>query len=128
VEIFALGSNYTSGSGNAASNNNSSFVSRREVRASNTTGALPAITSPQAVERGYTGGFDFECLIQSLRELFEQDRQLASQTDSTRCGICYLHFSVGELYYREEGFYICAGCEQCLGKHTMPMLRKQQKL
>ncbi|MBV9690859.1 MAG: hypothetical protein JO202_14265 [Ktedonobacteraceae bacterium] len=123
-----MSSNYTSGSGNAASNNNSSFVSRREVRASNTTGALPPITSLQAVERGYTGRFDFECLIQSLRELFARDRQIASLPDSTRCGICYLHFSIDELYYREEGFYICLGCEQSLGKHTMPMLRKQQKL
>ncbi|MBV8694086.1 MAG: hypothetical protein JO125_07370 [Chloroflexi bacterium] len=123
-----MSSNYASGSDNAVSNNSSSFVSRREVRASNATGALPAITAPQTVEHGYTGGFDFGCLIQSLRELFAQDRHIASQPDSTRCGICYLHFCVGELYYREEGFYICPGCERSLGKHTISMLRRQQKL
>jgi Pyruvate/2-oxoacid:ferredoxin oxidoreductase delta subunit len=80
------------------------------------------------VERSYGSSFDFEQMIQSLRELFEQDRQTASQSDSTRCGICYLYYPVSELQYRDEGFYLCKGCEQALGKHTLPMLRHQQKL
>jgi hypothetical protein len=94
------------------------------MRASNTTGSLPAIS----VGRSYSGSFDFEALISSLRELFAQDRQVASQQDSTRCGICYLHFTVSELHYREEeGFYVCLNCERTLGKHILPMVRRQQK-
>ena len=88
---------------------------------------LPA-TGAIGVERGYGSSFDFEQMIQSLHDLFEQDRQIASQQDSTRCGICYLHFSVTDLQYREEGFYVCTGCEGALGKHTLSMLRRQQKL
>ncbi len=38
-----MGNNYTSGSG--TSGNSSSFVSRREMRATNTTGALPVIST-----------------------------------------------------------------------------------
>src|SRR5579872_3035055 len=33
-------------------------------------------------------------LIDALRGLFEQDRAVASQGGTTRCGICYLHFSL----------------------------------
>jgi hypothetical protein len=117
-----LGSNYTSGSG--ASGNGSSFVSRREMRATNQTGALPVI----GTSRSYTGSSDFENLIASLRELFAQDRQVASQQEGTRCGICYLHFTVSSLTYREEeGFYVCQGCERGLGKYKIPMIRRQQK-
>ena len=121
-EAYALGNNYTSGSG--TSGNSSSFVSRREMRATNTTGALPVISTG----RTYTSSFDIEELIESLHELFALDRQTASQQDSTRCGICYMHFSVGSLVYREEeGFYICKNCERTLGKQKLPMLRRQQK-
>jgi protein-arginine kinase activator protein McsA len=94
------------------------------MRASNATGALPAIN----VGRTYAGSFDFEALISSLRELFSQDRQVASQQDSTRCGICYLYFTLSELNYREEeGFYVCQNCQQALSKQMLPMVRRQQK-
>ena len=103
----------------------SSFVSRREVRAANPTGALPVISSG----RTYSGSFAIDDLIASLHELFALDRQTASQPDSTRCGICYMHFSASTLVYREEeGFYVCRGCERALGKQTVPMIRRQQKL
>jgi ribosomal protein S14 len=117
-----LGNNYTSGSG--TSGNSNAFVSRREMRATNATGALPVISTG----RTYTSSFDIEELIASLHELFALDRQTASQQDSTRCGICYMHFSVSSLVYREEeGFYICKNCERTLGKQKIPMLRRQQK-
>jgi hypothetical protein len=117
---------YTPGSGNGSSSNGSSFVSRREIRANNATGTLPAVGIASA-GRGYTGQFDFEAMLVSLHDLFEHDRQVASQADSTRCGICYLHFSPAELHYREEGFYACSDCERALGKQSLPMLRQQQK-
>jgi hypothetical protein len=91
------------------------------------TGALPALDTT-GVERGYSGAYDFEEMIQSLHELFERDRQIASQPDATRCGICYLHFPVSELHYRDEGFYVCQGCERALGNQRLPMIRVQQKL
>ncbi len=119
-----MGNNYTSGSGSGTSGNGSSFVSRREMRATNQTGALPVIST----SRSYSGSFDFDNLIASLRELFVQDRQVSSQQDSTRCGICYLHASISSLTYREEeGFYVCQGCERILGKNKIPMIRRQQK-
>ena len=117
-----MGSNYTSGSG--MSGNGSSFVSRREMRATNQTGALPVVST----SRSYSGSFDFENLIASLHELFVQDRQVSSQQEGTRCGICYLHFTVSSLSYREEeGFYVCHGCEPGLGKNIIPMIIRQQK-
>jgi len=94
------------------------------MRATNQTGALPVIST----SRSYSGSFDFDNLIASLRELFVQDRQVSSQQDSTRCGICYLHASISSLTYREEeGFYVCQGCERTLGKNKIPMIRRQQK-
>ncbi len=126
-----LSSEYTPGakSGETPSNNGSSFVSRREMRASNATGALPALGAvPAGTEHIPSSSYAFEYLIQSLRELFERDRQVASQPDATRCGICYLYFSVNELHYREEGFYVCVACEPALGKQSITMLRKQQKM
>ena len=122
-----MSNNHTPGSGNGTPNNNSSFASRREVRTNNMTGALPIVGS-SGIERHYSGHIDFDQMIQSLHELFERDRQIASQPDSSRCGICYLYFSVGDLQYREEGFYICPGCAQTLGNQSLPMLRAQQKL
>jgi hypothetical protein len=118
---------YTPGSDNglgAGNSNGSSFINRREVRASNDTGMLPIVTTG----RNYAGSLDLEKLIASLKEFFAQDRQVASQQDSTRCGICYMHHTVSELLYRdEEGFYVCKGCEHALGKANVPMLRRQQK-
>ncbi len=108
-------------------------VSRRDIRASNVTGALPVVSagstgSTGSEERSYSGSFDFEAMLISLHEIFEHDRQVASQQDARRCGICYLHFLVGELHYRgEEGFYVCGGCERAAGKYRIPMLRRQQK-
>jgi hypothetical protein len=129
VEFYALSSHYTPGSGNGASSNSNtnSFASRREFRANNITGMLPPLGTT-GVERNYGGAFDFDQMIESLHELFERDRQIASQPDATRCGICYLHFPVSELVYREEGFYLCQGCDHTLGKQAVPMLRRQQKL
>ncbi len=77
--------------------------------------------------RSYPGSCDFEEMLTSLRDLFTHDRQIASQSDSKRCGICYLHFSPSELHYREEGFYSCSNCERTLGKQALSMLRRQQK-
>lgn len=122
-----MSNNYLSGSGAGASNNSGSFVSRREVRASNVTGAMPALGSIGA-ERSYSSYTDFEQMLQSLHELFERDRQIASQPDSTRCGLCYLYSPVSELHYREEGLYVCQRCERALGKQNISILRKQQKL
>ena len=124
--MIALSNNYTSGSGGGASENGNAFISRREMRANNVTGALPIVGPTTGAE--HAGAHDFEHLILSLRELFAQDRQVASQSDATRCGICYLYFPVSELYYREEEFYVCQGCQHALGKQHLPMLRKQQKL
>jgi hypothetical protein len=119
-----LSSKYTPDSGSGPSNNSNSFASRREMRVTNQTGALPVV-SPG---RTYSGSFDFDNLIASLHELFVQDRQVASQQDSTRCGVCYLHFVVSILTYREEeGFYVCQNCERALGKQKIPMVRRQQK-
>lgn len=88
------------------------------------TGQLPTLNPA----RPYTGSFNFEEFIASLRELFAHDRQIASQADNKRCGICYLYFTASELHYREEeGFYICVSCERALGKQTLPMIRRQQK-
>jgi len=66
-------------------------------------------------------------LIDSLHELFSQDRAAASQGDSARCGICYLHFPLTALEYREaEGFYVCATCKRALGHNPLMMIRRQQ--
>lgn len=117
---------FSSHHGSSSGHNSHNF--RRE-RTGHLTGQLSS-SSSLIPEKGYLGGqsFDFEQMIQSLRTLFEHDRQMASQTDATRCGICYLHYSLDELHYREEGFYACQTCEQALGKHPVPMVRKQQKL
>jgi len=127
VEIYILSNSYTPGPNDGPSNNGHSLVNRRELHASHMTGALPIIKTP---ERNSSGtGFDFEQMIASLHELFEHDRQIASQQDSTRCGLCYLYFVVDELHYREEeGFYICQNCERLLGKQKLSMLNQQQKL
>jgi hypothetical protein len=119
-----LSNNYTPGSGSGTPGENRELINRREVQVSNNTGALPMVGSP----RNYPGSFDFESMILSLRELFALDRQIASQPDSSRCGICYIHFMLSELHYREEeGFYVCRGCERTISKQTIPMLRRQQK-
>lgn len=66
-------------------------------------------------------------LVDSLHELFAHDRAVASQGDSARCGICYLHFPLAALEYREaEGFYVCAACKRALGHNPLMMIRRQQ--
>lgn len=68
-------------------------------------------------------------LIESLKSLFEKDRATASQSNSTRCGLCYLHFTIAELEYRDaEGYYVCANCAHGLGSQQLPMVRKQQRV
>lgn len=111
-------------SNNSTPGNNRELVNRREARLNSNTDPLPAINTA----RSYPGPFDFENMLISLRELFALDRQVASQPDSSRCGICYLYFVLSELHYREEeGFYVCHACERALGKQVVPMLRRQQK-
>lgn len=128
VRGFVLSTHHSQG----ANNNNSAGQRReRDPRAHSpnqyygaTTGQLP----PLNTGRSYTSSFDFEGLITSLRDLFVRDRQMASQADNRRCGICYLYATTSELHYREEeGFYVCAPCERALGKQTLPMIRRQQK-
>lgn len=66
-------------------------------------------------------------LIDSLHEMFAQDRSVASRSDSARCGICYLHFPLTSLEYREaEGFFVCADCKRALGHQHVMMIRRQQ--
>ena len=126
-EIFALSNNYTAEPEGGAGHNGSASLSRREMRASNVTGALPSLGALGG-ERIQTGSQDFEQMLQSLHNLFEHDRQVASQADATRCGICYLHYHVSELHYQEEGFYTCPNCAHVLGQQHLLMVRKQQKL
>ncbi|HEY0756293.1 MAG TPA: hypothetical protein VGD98_20225 [Ktedonobacteraceae bacterium] len=126
-----MSNNYIQGPGGVG--NNHPAGQRRDPRVPaasgfNGTGPLPSTINSASIGRGYIGAFDFDEMIASLRELFARDRQIASQQDSTRCGVCYLHFTLGELRYREEeGFYVCPTCERTLGKHILPMLRQQQK-
>ena len=67
-------------------------------------------------------------LIDSLHDLFIRDRAIASQGNVTRCGICYLHYPLSELEYREvEGYYVCFSCKRSLGSTQLMMIRRQQK-
>lgn len=71
---------------------------------------------------------DVGTLIDSLHDLFAQDRTVASQGNATRCGICYLHYPLSELEYREaEGYYVCVVCKRALGPTQLMMVRRQQK-
>jgi hypothetical protein len=123
---FAVSNAHTPDQDGGWSSNGNGFVSRRDMRANNPTGAFPAIGGAYGAGRGSSSAFDFEALLVSLRELFERDRQIASQQDATRCGICYLYFPVSELHYRADGFYLCPACASALGNQSMPMLRSQQ--
>ena len=63
--VAALGrSTRAPGNGASSTSNTSSFASRREFRANNITGMLPA-TGTIGVERGYGSSFDFEQMIQA---------------------------------------------------------------
>jgi hypothetical protein len=71
---------------------------------------------------------DLTHLIESLRQQFEQDRALASQPGTARCGICYFYYRQTDLFYREEeGFYICQRCQRALGNGRIKMIRRQQR-
>lgn len=84
----------------------------------------PIVVGPREDVRGGVGG-----LIDSLHDLFVRDRGLASQGGVSRCGICYLHYPLGELVYHEgEGFYVCQPCERALGGARVNMVRRQQRL
>ncbi|HTI13097.1 MAG TPA: hypothetical protein VL461_00805 [Dictyobacter sp.] len=127
-----MNNHYLQDSDGEVSNNRSSTTGRHEVKGNyklnSMTGDLPPLTNYDA-GKSHTGGFDFEQMVQSMHDLFEHDRQTASQTDATRCGICYLHYHLQDLHYRdEEGFYICSNCDQTLGTNRLPMVRRQQKL
>lgn len=81
-------------------------------------------SSPREDVRGPVGE-----LIDALHDLFTRDRVIASQGAASRCGICYFHYPLGELVYREaEGFYVCQACERALGGSRVPMARRQQRL
>lgn len=83
--------------------------------------------APDAPPRGDVRG-EVGALIDDLKALFQRDRTAASATGGTRCGICYLHFALDELEYRDdEGYYICAGCSQALGSARVPMVRRQKR-
>lgn len=67
-------------------------------------------------------------LIDDLKSLFQRDRATASATGGSRCGICYLHFALDAMEYREdEGYYVCAACAQALGAARVPMVRRQKR-
>ncbi len=84
--------------------------------------ATPSV--PREDVRGSVGA-----LIDSLHDLFVHDRVVASQGGVARCGICYFHFPISDLIYREpEGFYVCQTCERSLGAGHIPMVRRQQRL
>ncbi len=71
---------------------------------------------------------DLSHLIESFRQQFEQDRTMASQMGTSRCGICYFYYRQTDLLYREEeGFYICHRCQRSLGNGRVKMVRRQQR-
>ena len=86
------------------------------------TGRDASAFTPRGDVRGDVGP-----LIDDLRAIFQHDRATASATGGTRCGICYLHFALDALEYREdEGYYVCARCAQALGTAHVPMVRRQK--
>jgi hypothetical protein len=87
----------------------------------------PDYTGPRGDVRGDVRG-NVGTLIDSLHEVFVRDRTIASQGGASRCGVCYLHFPVSELLYRDaEGFYVCESCAHALGPARVPMVRRQQR-
>ncbi|HEU0025673.1 MAG TPA: hypothetical protein VFQ25_01035 [Ktedonobacterales bacterium] len=105
-----------------------SAPTRRAERAPSASNSVdedddPDYTGPRGDVRGSVGG-----LIDSLHEVFARDRAVATQGGAARCGVCYLHFPVGELLYRDaEGFYVCESCAHALGSAHVPMVRRQQR-
>lgn len=82
-----------------------------------------SVFTPRGDVRGDVGP-----LIDDLRAIFQHDRATASATGGTRCGICYLHFALDALEYRDdEGYYVCPRCAQALGTARVPMVRRQKR-
>jgi hypothetical protein len=91
-------------------------------------GAPRGSEASERPERDGQSRMDLAQLIEALHQQFEQDRALASQTGSARCGICYLYYRQADLFYREEeGFYICKSCQRSLGNGKIKMVRRQQR-
>lgn len=81
----------------------------------------------ERLDRDGQARMDLAHLIESLRQQFEQDRAVASQTGTARCGVCYFYYHQTDLFYREEeGFYICQRCQRALGNGRIKMVRRQQ--
>ncbi len=58
-------------------------------------------------------------LIDSLHEIFAQDRAVASHGEARAAGYAIYISPSHALEYREaEGFYICAGCKRALGHNS----------
>jgi hypothetical protein len=67
-------------------------------------------------------------LIDDLHSLFEREIASAKQPASARCGICYLHFPIATMEYREsDGFYICQACDQAMRGKPLRMIRRQPR-
>lgn len=67
-------------------------------------------------------------LLESLRDLFVQDRANGARADATRCGICYLTFPRDELtYFEQAGYYACRACAAATAAHQLTMVRRQRK-
>ncbi len=82
----------------------------------------------ERLDRDGQARLDLTQLIEALHQQFEQDRSLASQNGTARCGICYFYYRVADLAYREEeGFYICQRCQRSLGNGHIKMVRRQQR-
>jgi len=82
----------------------------------------------ERVDRDGQARLDLTQLIEALHQQFEQDRSMASQTGTARCGICYFYYRLTDLSYREEeGFYICQRCQRSLGNGRIKMVRRQQR-
>ncbi len=91
-------------------------------------GARAGSEGGERPERDGPARVELPQLIDALRQQFEQDRALASQSGSARCGICYLYYQQADLSYREEeGFYLCKNCQRTLGNARLKMLRRQQR-
>lgn len=93
-------------------------------RAERWPGAERDELAPRADVRGEVGP-----LIDELRAVFQRDRSVASAMAAARCGVCYLHYPLDELEYREaEGFYACPTCARALGAQRLPMVRRQKRM
>ena len=95
------------------------------------TDRVERVERNEGVERHERDGqprMDLAQLIESLHQQFEQDRSMASQAGTARCGVCYFYYRQTDLLFREEeGFYICQRCQRSLGNGRIKMVRRQQR-